>query len=245
MNKFILFSILLLSFNIFISAEDTVPANFKFDDFSSGKDVLKIYLIGHGTLMIEFNKLIIHIDPVKRYADYDKLPQADLILITHDHGDHLDKETIQKLTKKQTKLILNKASFDKIQMGNIMKNGETTEFLKIKIEAVPAYNTTLDRDKYHTKGNGNGYILTLGSKRIYIAGDTEDIPEMANFKNIDIAFLPMNQPYTMLPEQVVKAVNMIKPKIVYPYHFGETDVNLLINLMKDIKDVELRIRDLK
>lgn len=217
----------------------------KMDEYKFDKDNVKIYFFGHASMMINFNGTIIHVDPVKQYAQYDSQPKADIILITHEHSDHLDKDTIAKLTKKETKLIVTKTVFDKLNSGLVLVNGKSWQDKNIKIEAVPAYNTTKDRDKYHPKGTGNGYILNLGNKRIYIAGDTEDIPEMANIKNIEIAFLPMNQPYTMTPAQVVNAVKMIKPKIMYPYHFGETDMAQLQNLMKDVKGVELKIRDMK
>lgn len=215
------------------------------DEFIDGKDNIKIYFIGHGTLYLDFNNIIIHVDPVQRYGDYDSMPKADIILITHAHGDHLDPGAISKIIKNDTKLIVTKEVFEKIKEGTILALGKSIKVNNINIEAVPAYNTTKGRDKYHPKGRDNGYVLTLGSKRIYIAGDTEDIPEMKNLKNIDIAFLPMNQPYTMTPEQVVNAVNMIKPKILYPYHFGDTDLTKLEELMKNVKNVELRLRDMQ
>jgi L-ascorbate metabolism protein UlaG (beta-lactamase superfamily) len=126
-----------------------------------------------------------------------------------------------------------------------MKNGDKKTVDGMEIEAVPAYNTTKGREMYHPKGRDNGYIVTFGNKRVYIAGDTEDIPEMATFKNIDIAFLPMNQPYTMTPEQVVHAVQMIHPKILYPYHTGDTDVSKLKALLANDKNVDLRIRKMQ
>ncbi|MBN2546666.1 MAG: MBL fold metallo-hydrolase [Spirochaetes bacterium] len=245
-NYLIILTILLpLSF---IFSEDTGSASkgVKMDEFKADKGTINIYFLGHGTLRIDYNKTVIHIDPVKRYMGSEKQPKADIILITHEHSDHLDKEMINSLSTKKTQIVLNQASFDKIKKGKVLSNGQIWENKVIKIEAVPAYNTTEGRDKFHPKGGrDNGYILNIGGKRIYIAGDTEDIPEMANLKNIDIAFLPMNQPYTMTPEQVANAVKIIKPKIVYPYHYSDTKVENLSELMKDNKVTELRIRDLK
>lgn len=217
----------------------------KVDEFSYGKNKLSITFLGHASLMFDFNGTIIYVDPVQQYANFDTMPKADLILITHNHSDHLDKGAIAKIQKKGTKFILNKASFDELKEGTVLANGQSWEGLGIKVDAVPAYNTTPGHTQYHPKGRDNGYVLTLSGKRVYIAGDTEDIPEMANLKNIDIAFLPMNQPYTMTPEQVAHAVKMIKPKIVYPYHYGDTDPNKLVALLADMPQVEVRIRDLQ
>ena len=243
MNR-ITFSIVVLLF-LFIFSQTTLIGTPKMDKFTFGEDNLNIHFIGHGTLMLDFNGTIIHIDPVKQFGDYDSKPKADIILITHAHGDHLDIDAISKITKNDTKLILNQDAFSKVNKGIVLTNGKSFKIKNINIKAVPAYNTTEGRDKYHPKGRDNGYVLTLGNKQIYIAGDTEDIPEMKNLKNIEIAFLPMNQPFTMTPEQVVNAVKIIKPKILYPYHFGDTDLSKLQKLMENIKNVELRLRDLK
>ncbi|MCK5568175.1 MAG: MBL fold metallo-hydrolase [Spirochaetes bacterium] len=218
---------------------------FEADTFDVSDGKLTIYFIGHGTLMFDYNNLIIHVDPVRKYADYSKIPKADIILITHKHPDHLDKKAISVVSKEDTTIILNKDSYDILKRGTIMNNGDSRIEKGIKIEAVPAYNTTKDRDKFHPNGRDNGYIITTGNKAIYIAGDTEDIPEIKNLKNIDIAFLPMNQPYTMTPEQVANAARMFKPKILYPYHYGNTDVTAISDLMKGVDSVELRIRPLK
>ena len=129
-----------------------------------------------------------------------------------------------------------------------MKNGDSRTLHGLKIEAVPAYNIVHKRssgEPYHPKGNGNGYIVTFGDKRVYVAGDTENIPEMKSLKNIDVAFLPMNLPYTMTPDMVADAVKTIQPKILYPYHFGQTDPKVLVNLLKDSPNIEVRIRKLK
>jgi len=228
-----------------ISLGFTAQKKYEKDTFDTGDGKLTITFIGHRTLMFDYKGMIIHIDPVERYADYKKMPKADMIFITHEHKDHLDKKAVSHILKKETKIIINKASYDILKKGIVMKNGESQVENKIRIEAVPAYNTTKGREKIHPKSRDNGYILGIGNIRIYIAGDTEDIQEMMNIQNIDIAFLPMNQPYTMTPKQVINAVKMFRPKVLYPYHYGDTDVSELSKLMKHIKYTELRIRDLK
>lgn len=214
---------------------------------TSAGDV-KMIFIGHGTLMFTFDNKVIHIDPVGRYADYSKLPKADLILITHEHGDHLDVKVVDILKKHDTLIILTEKCLAKYDDSAVMKNGEKKSFGKIHIEAVPAYNIKHMRNPgspFHPKGEGNGYVLTLGDKKIYIAGDTENIPEMKALKDIDVAFLPMNLPYTMDPEMVADAAKAFKPKILYPYHYGNTDPQKLIELLTDAPEIEVRIRNLK
>jgi len=214
---------------------------------TSGGD-LEITCIGHGTLMFRCGGLVIHVDPVSQYADYAKLSKADIILVTHEHGDHLDKEAIAKLTGQQTVLLLSGACAKQIQSGVVMKNGDVKEIKGLKIEAVPAYNVVHVRkpgQPFHPKGVGNGYVITFADKRVYVAGDTENVPEMAKLAGVDVAFLPMNLPYTMTPKMVADAVRVLKPKIVYPYHFGNTDTSELVKLLKDNKNVEVRIRKLQ
>jgi L-ascorbate metabolism protein UlaG (beta-lactamase superfamily) len=208
---------------------------------TSGGD-LKIVFIGHGTLMFEFAGKVIHVDPVSMYADYATLPKADLILITHEHGDHLDAKAIQAASTPNTTVIVNTGSAKTLPAAVVMKNGDTKTVAGVNIEAVPAYNL---EKQFHPKGNGNGYLLTFGGKRVFVAGDTENVPEIKALKNIDVAFLPMNLPFTMTPEQVADAAKAMGAKVLYPYHFGNTDPNLLVNLLKDEKGIEVRIRNLK
>ena len=217
-------------------------SKFASDSFKTSGGDLKITFIGHGTIMLDFAGKIIHVDPVSMYADYTALPKADLILVTHEHGDHLDAKAIQSISTDKTVMVMNAASAKAYPKAIVMKNGETQTVAGIKIEAVPAYNPS---KPFHPKGNGNGYILTLGDKRVYIAGDTENVPEIKQLKQVDIAFLPMNQPYTMTPEQVADVARAMRPKILYPYHYGDTDTRMLVNLLKDEKDIEVRIRELK
>jgi len=208
---------------------------------TSGGD-LKITLVGHGTLMFEFAGKVIHVDPVSMYADYSSLPKADLVLVTHEHGDHLDAKAIQALSTPNTAIIVNPGSAKALPNATVMKNGDTKTVAGINIEAVPAYNP---EKQFHPKGNGNGYVLTFGDKRVYVAGDTENVPEIKSLKSIDVAFLPMNLPFTMTPEQVADVAKAIRPKVLYPYHYGNTDPNQLVNLLKDEKGIEVRIRNLK
>jgi L-ascorbate metabolism protein UlaG (beta-lactamase superfamily) len=215
------------------------------DDFETSAGKLSIYFFGHASLMFNFNGTIIYTDPVSKYCDYGKYPKADIILLTHQHSDHFDTSVIKILSKANTQIILTATIFNTLKAGIVMKNGDKKNIEGIEIEAVPAYNITTGREQFHPKGRDNGYIITLGNKRIYIAGDTENISEMASLKNIDIAFLPMNQPYTMLPEQVADAVNKFHPKILYPYHYGDTDVSILKKLLADNKNIDIRIRGLK
>jgi len=210
--------------------EDIFPAQ--------GGDI-RITFVGHGTIMITYADKVIHVDPVSMYADYATMPRADLILVTHEHGDHLDSKAIQAVSTSRTVLISNQASTKNLSNAQVMGNGDTRTVDGITIEAVPAYNPG---KQFHPKGRDNGYVITLGDKRIFVAGDTENVPEIKALRNIDIAFLPMNQPFTMTPEQVADTAKAMKPKFLYPYHFGNTDTNELVSLMAGEKDVEVRIR---
>ena len=218
---------------------------FEKDCFQTSEGELEITFIGHGTLMFTFQDKVIHLDPWSDLADYNQLPKADIILITHEHYDHLDLNAIELIKKEDTLVVLTELCLEKIDTGLIMKKGDVQTLKDMIIEVVPAYNIQHKRDNgqhFHPKGAGNGYILTFGELRVYVAGDTENIPEMKDIENIDIAFLPMNLPYTMTPAMVADAAKMVKPKILYPYHFGNTDTNQLIELLKDQKDTEVRIR---
>jgi L-ascorbate metabolism protein UlaG (beta-lactamase superfamily) len=217
------------------------------DRLSSSAGVIEMNFIGHASLMFRMNNFIVYFDPVSSMGDFSNMPKADLVLVTHEHYDHLDSSLIRKLSKPETVVICNEASLSKLISAHVMKNGDRKTIGGIEIEALPAYNIVNMRapgQPYHPKGNGNGYVLNFGDKRIYVAGDTENTPEMKALKNIDIAFLPMNLPYTMTPEMVADAVIAFKPKILYPYHFGETKTDKIIDLLKNTA-TEVRIRDLK
>lgn len=221
---------------------------FETDLIETSAGELEITFIGHGTLMFRFDGKVIHIDPWTRLADYSKLPKADLVFVTHHHGDHLDPAAIEKIKKDNTLLVLTEISAENIEGGIVMRNGDAQTFMGIDVLAVPTYNSIHMRDSgepFHPEGEGNGYVLTFGDTRVYIAGDTENTPEMKDLKEIDIAFLPMNLPYTMTPEMVADAIGAFMPKVLYPYHYGETDLSELIELLKDNKDTEVRIRKME
>ena len=210
----------------------------------NGKEVV-ITFIKHGSLMLSYDELQIQMDPVTMFADYTTFPKADFILVTHEHGDHLDAKAIDALTKEETQLILNPSSQEILGKGKAIRNGERLQLTqKISLDAVPAYNTTPGREQYHPQHRDNGYILTIDGLRIYIAGDTEDIPEMSELKMIDIAFLPVNQPYTMTVAQAASAAKMFSPDVLYPYHFGETDVKPLAEQLKE-SGIDVRIRKME
>jgi len=205
-------------------------------------------LIGHGTLYFTYKGKVYHVDPWTKLADYAKLPKADAILITHEHRDHLDPEAIAAISTPDTVIVVTETVAKQLGKGEVMKNGDKRTLLDIDVAAVPAYNIEHKRDNgqpFHPKGVGNGYVLTFGDKRIYVAGDTEGVPEMAGLKNIDVAFLPMNLPYTMTPEMTAKAAKSFKPKILYPYHYGETDPQKLMEILKKTPQIEVRVRDMR
>jgi L-ascorbate metabolism protein UlaG (beta-lactamase superfamily) len=235
-----------------ISALLAVPAaareTFEKDVVPTSGGDLEIYFIGHGSLLFKYKSRTIYVDPFNRLADYSKLPKADLLLITHEHQDHLDPVAIDQMRTPDTKVVVTEKCAEKVSGGMVMKNGDRQTVMGVIIEAVPAYNIIHKRDNgqpFHPKGQGNGYVLTFGDKRVYIAGDTENTAEMKAFKNIDIAFLPMNLPYTMTPEMVADAALAFKPKILYPYHYGETDTSRIVALLKGGKNIEVRIRKMK
>jgi L-ascorbate metabolism protein UlaG (beta-lactamase superfamily) len=250
MIKYNLSGVLRVVITLIITAM-TIPVNSQnlpaFDNINTTVGNVEIHFIGHGSLMFRLNNLTIYVDPVRSSGSYDNLPEADLILVTHEHGDHLDNELINDLRNKGTVIISNEKSAAKISGAKVMKAGERQNFKNIVIEAVAAYNIVHERapgQPFHPKGAGIGFILDIGEKRFYVAGDTENTPEMKALKNIDIAFLPMNLPYTMTPEMVADAAKSFKPGILYPYHFGDTNTDEIIKLLKNT-GIEVRIRNLK
>jgi L-ascorbate metabolism protein UlaG (beta-lactamase superfamily) len=221
-------------------------ATFETDVIPTSAGELAITFIGHGSLMMAFNGKTIHIDPVSDEADYASLPKADIILLTHEHSDHMDKDALSKLRTDRTILVMTALCAAQVRGGVVMRNGDAQTIDGLKVEAVPAYNLIHKRPDgqvFHPKGNGNGYILTFSDTRVYVAGDTENTPEMDALKNIDIAFLPMNLPYTMTPEMVADAACAFRPRILYPYHFGSTDTNKIVKLLAG-EGVEVRLRKL-
>jgi L-ascorbate metabolism protein UlaG (beta-lactamase superfamily) len=223
----------------------TTPDSFETDSFPTSAGELSITFLGHASLLMTFNGKNIFIDPFSQVADYSSLPKADLIICTHEHRDHLDPQALEHIRSAQTELVLNPAGAAQVDKGIAMRNGEKKTVAGLQIEAVPAYNILHKREDgnlFHPEGVGNGYILTFGDTRLYLAGDTENIPEMKNLHDIDIAFLPMNLPYTMTPEMVADAARMFKPRILYPYHYGKTDTSKIVELLKAEQGIEVRIR---
>lgn len=193
------------------SACTKTPESYPVHRLQTGSgETIELVLINHGSIAVRYKGLNLYVDPVnvKGRCSYASLPKADYIFITHDHFDHLDKPTIDALSKEGTRLVRAEERVD-ISEG-------------IVVTAHPAYNTTPGREKFHPKGVGRGYLFSLGDKRIYVAGDTEDVPELALLKAVDVAFLPVNQPYTMTPEQCANAVRLMEPKFVIPYHMSGT-----------------------
>jgi L-ascorbate metabolism protein UlaG (beta-lactamase superfamily) len=222
-----------------------VAQGFERDVIKTSTGDLEITFVGHGSLVFGFGGKVIHVDPFSRLADYSQLPKAELILITHAHGDHLDPAAIAAIRTEKTVVVGSPVCAGKVAGLVVMHNGEEKSVLGIPITAVPAYNLVHKRPDgtpYHPKGEGNGYVLTFGDTRIYVAGDTENTPEMKALKNITVAFLPMNLPYTMTPEMVADAARAFRPKILYPYHYGDTDPDRLLELLADERGVEVRVR---
>ena len=224
----------------------TAGQAFEEDVFATSAGELKITFLGHGSLILAFGGKIIHVDPYGKTADYAALPKADAVLVTHEHQDHLDRAALGTILKPDTELILSRKSAEAYGKGTALENGETTTVLGIPLRAVPAYNIIHKRDTgqpFHPKGEGNGYILTFGDTTVYIAGDTENTPEMRALSGIDIAFLPMNLPYTMSLEMAADAARAFRPKILYPYHYEQTDVRKIADLLRD-SGVKVRVRSM-
>lgn len=221
---------------------------FEKDVIPTAKGDLEITFLGHASLMMVFDGKTIHVDPYGDVADYSTLPKADLVLVTHEHFDHLDPKALKAILKKDTAIVGSKTCTPKLPDGAlIMANGDARSVLGLAIRAIPAYNIAHKRPDgapFHPKGSGNGYVVTFGGKQVYIAGDTENTPEMKALPLIDIAFLPMNLPYTMSPDQVADAAKAFRPRILYPYHYGDTDTSKLVKLLQREKEIEVRIRKL-
>jgi L-ascorbate metabolism protein UlaG (beta-lactamase superfamily) len=198
----------------------------------------------HASFQIEYGGKVIHVDPTSP-GDYSHAKQADLVLITHDHPDHLDPAAIARVRKQGTPVVAPAAAADKIENPTVMSNGETKTIAGISIEALPMYNLQRGPSPgqlFHPKGRGNGYILTLGDKRLYIAGDTECTPEMRALKNIDVAFIPMNLPYTMPPAEAAECAKAFLPKVAYPYHYRGQNPEEFKAALKGVP-VEVRLFD--
>ena len=239
----------ILSLSLFLPAiapaQDKAPAS---DTIATQDGDLKIYPLNHATLALQWKGKTIYVDPVGGAKVFQGLPAPDLILITHEHGDHFDKNSLTAVAGDKAKVIAPASVAAQLPAGLIargvtMTNGQSQDFSGIQVEAVPAYNLTANRLNFHPKGRDNGYVLTIGGKRIYLSSDTEGVPEMLALKNIDVAFVCMNLPYTMDVEHAALAVKAFKPKIVYPYHYRGQDLEKFKSLVGPDAGVEVRIRD--
>jgi len=223
----------------------TTQGLFESDVIPTSAGDLSITFLGHGSLLMVFTGMNIYVDPFGEVADYALLPKADLVLVTHEHFDHFDLRALSSIRIDKTLMVLTEVCAKQVKGGIVLHNGDEQKVAGIQIKSVPAYNLVNKRpdgEPFHPKGSGNGYILSFDGTRLYIAGDTENIPEMKALKEIDIAFLPMNLPYTMTPEMVVDAVKAFQPRILYPYHYGNTDTAKLVDLLKNEPGIEVRVR---
>jgi L-ascorbate metabolism protein UlaG (beta-lactamase superfamily) len=218
------------------------------DRIDTDQGPLVIHPISHATFAMAWDGKVIYNDPIGGAAAFQGLPKPDLILLSDIHGDHFDAATLEAVAEADTKLVAPAAVAEQLPQAlraktTVLANGAKETVLGVMIEAVPMYNTTPDRLQYHTKGRGNGYVLGMGGKRVYISGDTEDIPEMRALKDIDVAFVCFNLPYTMTEEQAASAVKAFKPKIVYPYHYRGSDIDKFKSLVGQDEGIEVRVGD--
>ncbi len=211
---------------------------------------LIIHPINHATLALGWKSIILYADPVGGAKAFAGLPRPNVIVVTDIHGDHMNGGTLKAVAGENTTIVVPAAVAADPGMPEeirsrfvILKNGESKEIRGLIVEAVPMYNLTPERAKFHNKGRGNGYVITFGGKRVYLSGDTEDIPEMRALKNIDVAFVCMNLPYTMTVDQAASAVREFRPKTVYPYHYRGSDLAKFKELVGEGSGVEVRIRD--
>ena len=218
------------------------------DEIQINGRTVKLTFFAHASIAIEYEGRVIYVDPVKENAEYEKLPKADMILVTHSHYDHFDMAAIDAVQTPETRILLDKTSAEGFQGDcyTMLPGGVAEPFADIRVEAVAAYNTSEHQLQFHPKEREDcGYVVTLGGDvRIYISGDTEPTVEQAALKGVDIAFVCVNQPYTMTPEQAVAAVKSLQPKIYYPYHYGQvdepTDVEALARMLDGVTDVRIR-----
>jgi len=208
--------------------------------FQTSAGPVEITPIQHASLMLTAGGKVMYVDPAQ--GSYDGRPQADYILLTDIHGDHMAPAIIDKLRKADTVILAPKAVADQVKGCTVISNGETKTIGPFRAEAIPMYNLTPDRLQYHTKGRGNGYVLTYGGKRFYFSGDTEGTPEMKALRNIDVAFVCMNLPYTMTPAEAAEAVRAFHPAVVYPYHYRGQDVTVFAKALAGT-GIDVRLRD--
>jgi L-ascorbate metabolism protein UlaG (beta-lactamase superfamily) len=217
---------------------------------STANGPLTIHPVEHATFVMQWNGKTIVVDPIGGAAPFEAFGEADLILITDIHGDHLSVDTVAALAGPSTMIVAPSAVAEKFPESDrdqvtVVANGQSVEWGEAKIQAVAAYNLTPERQAFHAKGRGNGYLLTLGGSKIYISGDTEDVPEMRALEGIDAAFVCMNLPYTMEVDAAADAVLEFKPKVVFPYHYrgkgGMSDLDEFRSLVAKDPTIEVRV----
>jgi L-ascorbate metabolism protein UlaG (beta-lactamase superfamily) len=218
------------------------------DRIGTGEEALIVRPINHATLAFGWKQRVIYVDPVGGAARFAGLPKGDLVLLTDIHQDHLNVDSLRVVAKPDAKLVAPPAVAAQLpedlrNRTTVVTNGQSANALEFRVEAVAAYNLSPERAKFHAKGRGNGYVVTLGGKRVYLSGDTEDTPEMRALSGIDVAFLCMNLPYTMDVDRAADAVRQFRPKIVYPYHCRGSDLEMFKKLVGDDVGVEVRLRD--
>lgn len=211
------------------------------DTYQTANGKFSVHPVSHASMVLNTDNGVIYVDPVGGAEKYAGLPKADMILLTHEHGDHLNVDTLLGLVDENTTLLTNPAVLAKLpgalkEKASAIGNGDITEMSGVKIEAIAAYNLAEERLKYHPKGRDNGYVLTIDGTRIYIAGDTEAVPEMRELTEIDVAFVPMNLPYTMGVEQAAEGIADFAPAVIYPYHYKGADLDVFENLLAERND---------
>ena len=225
----------------------TLPAEAQYwqkDTLQTSKGNVEIEVVGHCFLHFVFNRMNIYVDPIPNVADLSRLPKADLILITHEHRDHLNAEAVEFLSKPNTRVIASQSCISKMNFGEFLENGMQTTFNNIYIKAVAAYNTVHlrpDNVPYHPKGAGNGYFLVFGDKTIYVSGDTEYIDEMRFFMKPDVAFITIMMPFTMNEDMFIQTVKKLTPKILYPLYYNVDIKDLTEHLTNTMPEMKVRI----
>ncbi len=235
---------LLLGIWVFLLGSSVAQKKFSKDTLHASSGDVIVTFIGHASLLLEWGERKIYIDPSSRQADLYQFPKADMIFVTHHHNDHCDKSALKALTKEHTKTFMSAIAHEKWNQGMVLSPEQQLSIDGVGISVFPAYNLVHKNEEgvpYHIEGQCNSYMLTLGDLRLFIAGDTENTPEMKALKNIDAAFLPMKLPYTMTPEMVVDAAKAFKPKVLYPYHYDKKMLPQLKALMQKVPEVELRV----
>ncbi len=214
------------------------------DTIAAEDGVITVTPIVHGSVQVEYDGMVIHVDPWGE-GDYTTAKKADLVLVTDIHGDHLDPDALAAIRKQHAPIVAPAAVAKQLDAAVILDNGDRTVTAGISIEAVPMYNLTRGPEPgqlFHPKGRGNGYVITLGGRRVYFSGDTECVPEIRTLQDVDVAFVTMNLPYTMTPAEAAECVKAFDPSIVYPYHYRGSNLEGFTEALRDTS-IEVRIRD--